>query len=148
MNERDVLRGYRLLRKETDSLRAEIMGLESQLGACKEGKCSRRLSFQENKSLLRLRALRTILSEEETLLDSSGQEAEAIVDASYPLQLRSILRQYYLAGRTDEAIAESLDLSSRQVNKLRNAFLHERNRQERLQNAATPTTHQKGWSHA
>ncbi len=50
---------------------------------------------------------------------------DQVIRMAHSLRLRYILRQYYVDGLTDEAIAEGMDISTRYVNRLRNEFLHQ-----------------------
>ena len=50
-------------------------------------------------------------------------QVEAIMDAIDDRRLRSIVRNYYALGWTDERIGEQLELSRQHVNKLRITYL-------------------------
>lgn len=131
MNDKEILCRYRLLRKETDSLRVQIQNLENCIGGKPERVNNRRLSPVQYRALLRMQALNAMLAAQEPIVAQTSLAAENIIAGAYPPSLRTVLREYYIGGATDEAIAEGMDISVRYVNKMRNDFLKMAEKHER-----------------
>ena len=110
MNDIEVVKGYRFAVREINTLK-------QQLDAAADG------SMPDAPYLADLRA---ILNQRRAELNHMILRFEAILADVHDPCIRLILREYYALGHSDEKAAETVGMSTRRCNELRNRFLRER----------------------
>lgn len=127
MTKREVLTAYRCAVLELSVLEKQMA---RQSGVLPRGYAQTRLDGMpqgtnnpEAAKAQRLDGMMALLEEKHAELEDLTRRFEEILSQAESPKLRLILRMYYALGETDETIAETMNMSSRRINQLRNEFI-------------------------
>ena len=118
---REVRRQLRVLKEQLD--RFGITGCPAGAGSCRLDGTGRGTNHRTAAALQQWDGLEEQYQRVQQMLEGMEPRFQQLLENAWGLRERTILRQYYAQGQTDEQIAECLGISGRHVSRLRHQMI-------------------------